>query len=453
MNTVPRLLASILNAADIVDVISAHRPNSLKPRGQVYICPCPFHEDNGNNLSVSKEKGEFHCYECKAHGNAIDFLAKYHKIPFAQAANDLADFLGLPGKIELDRASQSASLPPATKKLVDIHHGARDLYARALAGSPHAREYLQQRGLNEEIVASMGIGYAPPDWQTLATIFPNYQDPALVSAGLVVLSDENGRRYDRFRDRIMFPIRNEEGHIIGFGGRVLGKGEPKYLNSPETPLFSKSHELYGLFEAKQAIQEKGSVLVTEGYMDVVALHQHGWQASVATLGTATSGTHIEKLLRYTRRIIYGFDGDRAGLKAAWRALESALPYMQDDIQFQFLFLPDEHDPDSYLRAFGAAAFGLLCEKALSPAAFIESELRKRHGPDTLEGKSRLLEEVCEILRQMPVGQVRNSVTRIAAHMTGLEIADIAHLTGTPGVAESLSADAILPLPGTSFTRP
>src|SRR5205085_4456603 len=269
----------------------------------------------------------------------------------------------------------------------------------ALKESPRAIEYLRQRGLTGTIAARFGIGYAPDDWQPLAGAFSDYKDKALETAGLVIVGDA-GKRYDRFRDRIMFPIHDASGHVIGFGGRIIGQGEPKYLNSPETPLFSKGRELYGLFQARQAIRAAGRVVVVEGYMDVVALAQHGVEFAVATLGTATTPTHAQKLFRVTDTVIFCFDGDEAGRRAAWRALENTLSVLADGKDARFLFLPDGEDPDDYIRRRGRAAFEALLDGATPLSDMLLAELVARHPPASAEGRAALVNAAKPLLAQI-----------------------------------------------------
>ena len=288
-------------------------------------------------------------------------------------------------------------------------------YLAQLRDSPAAIRYLKQRGLTGVIAKEFGLGWASADRQALAKVFPHYDDPILVESGLVIES-EDGRRYDRFRERVMFPIRNVKGELVGFGGRIIGKGEPKYLNSPETPVFSKGNELYGLFEARAAIRTEGCVIVVEGYMDVVGLAQLGVRNAVATLGTATTPTHIQKLLRASDKIVFSFDGDSAGRRAAWRALQACLPLLRDDISIRFLFLPTEHDPDSYIREFGEEAFRASLKESDALSTFFLNELGSRHAIKEVEGRSALVHEARPLLAQVPAItlkiQLQNELARL-----------------------------------------
>ena len=347
-------IQTLLSRVDIVDVIDRYVP--LKKAGANYQACCPFHSEKTPSFTVSPTKQFYHCFGCGAHGTAIGFLMEHGGKTFPDAVEELARDAGLqvprierPG--ESERRGQALDLTALTLD-------AAKFYRAQLKDAPRAIDYLKERGLTGEIAARFGIGYAPDAWQPLASAFARYDDPALETVGLVIAGDA-GKRYDRFRDRIMFPIHDSRGQVIGFGGRVLGEGEPKYLNSPETPLFSKGRELYGLYLARQAIRDAGVVVVVEGYMDVVALAQHGVDYAVATLGTSTTPVHVQKLFRQSDRVVFCFDGDAAGRKAAWRALENALPVLADGKNAGFVFLPDGEDPDDFVRRRGKAAFEAL----------------------------------------------------------------------------------------------
>ncbi len=376
-------IQTLLSRIDIVDVIDRYVP--LKKAGANYQACCPFHSEKTPSFTVSPTKQFYHCFGCGAHGTAIGFLMEYGGKAFPDAVEELARDAGLevprverPG--ESERREQAGDLTALTLE-------AARFYRAQLKDAPRAIAYLKDRGLTGAIAARFGIGYAPDAWQPLAAVFKRYDDPALETAGLVI-AGEGGKRYDRFRDRIMFPIHDSRGQVIGFGGRVLGEGEPKYLNSPETPLFSKGRELYGLFLARSAIREAGAVVVVEGYMDVVALAQHGVDYAVATLGTATTPAHVQKLFRQSDRVIFCFDGDAAGRKAAWRALENALPVLADGKNAGFLFLPDGEDPDDFVRRRGKAAFEALIDHAMPASEFLLAELCAQHPPTSARRGSR-----------------------------------------------------------------
>jgi len=354
----------LLHRTDIVAVIERYVP--LKKGGANYLACCPFHTEKTPSFTVSPTKQFYHCFGCSAHGNAISFLMDYQGLGYVEAVKDLAESVGMKMP-EFERGGRKGGTETeAGTDLYQIMERACGYYREQLKDAPRAIEYLKGRGLTGKIASRFGIGYAPEGWQNLQGVFPSYGDQALKEAGLVI-DGEGGRRYDRFRDRIMFPILNQRGSVIAFGGRVLGAGEPaqgeatgsagpKYLNSPETPLFEKGRELYGLAQARPGIRAAGCAIVVEGYMDVVALAQHGIDYAVATLGTATSVTHVQKLLRQTDEVIFCFDGDAAGCKAAWQALEVSLPHVADNKTVRFLFLPQEHDPDSFVRENGKEGF-------------------------------------------------------------------------------------------------
>ena len=408
---IPRdFIDTLLARVDIVDVID--RRVSLKKAGQNYQACCPFHNEKTPSFTVSPTKQFYHCFGCGAHGTALGFLMEYEHMSFPDAVAALAQDVGLavPDSGEPDRPKP----PPA---LWDALEQAAQFYKKQLKQTPRAVDYLKRRGLTGAIAARYGIGYAP-DGSPLKQVFQDYGTEALAASGLVI--DNEGRRYDRFRDRIMFPIRNIKGQIVGFGGRVLGEGEPKYLNSPETPLFHKGSELYGLYEARAAIKAAGRAVVVEGYMDVVALAQHGVEFAVAALGTATTPVHARTLLRHTDRLTFAFDGDNAGRKAAWRALENSLEALQDGKEVSFLFLPEGEDPDSYIRAHGQAAFMQLLDSDTLPlSAFLVRELTRDRKIDTQEGRAALIKDAKPLL------------DRIAAPLLGRlikrQIAELAHL--------------------------
>jgi DNA primase len=378
-------IQTLLARVDIVEVIDRHVP--LKKAGTNYAACCPFHNEKTPSFTVSPTKQFYHCFGCGAHGTAVGFLMEYAGKSFPDAVEDLARDVGL--EVPRDQRPGEAQRREETQDLATLLLAAARFYRAQLKDAPRAIDYLKARGLNGAIAAHFGIGYAPEGWQPLAAAFPDYSAPALETAGLVI-AGEAGKRYDRFRDRIMFPIHDSRGQVIGFGGRVLGTGEPKYLNSPETPLFSKGRELYGLFLGRNAIRDAGKAVVVEGYMDVVALAQHGVDCAVATLGTATTPAHVQKLFRLTDSVVFCFDGDNAGRKAAWRALENTLPVLTDGKEARFLFLPDGDDPDDYVRKRGKAAFEALAEGATSLSAFLLRELAAAHPPTSAEGRAALV---------------------------------------------------------------
>jgi len=389
----------LLHRVDIVDVIERYVP--LKKGGANYSACCPFHSEKTPSFTVSPAKQFYHCFGCGVHGNAISFLIEYQGLGYVEAVKDLAESVGMKMPEFEPRTKKSESGPD----LYAIMEQACDFYREQLKTSPGAVEYLKGRGLTGKIAARFGIGYAPDGWQNLERVFPDYAGGALKDAGLVI-DGEGGRRYDRFRDRIMFPILNQRGSVIAFGGRVLGEGEPKYLNSPETALFEKGRELYGLSQARPAIRATGRVIVVEGYMDVTALAQHGVEYAVATLGTATSPVHVQKLLRQSDEVVFCFDGDAAGRKAAWHALEVSLPYLADNKAVRFLFLPPEHDPDSFVREKGSQAFEKKISEARPLSEFLLDELKGRVDSGTAEGRSRLVHEAKPLLQKLSAPALR-----------------------------------------------
>ena len=385
---------------------------ALRKGGANLLGLCPFHGEKSPSFTVSPAKQFYHCFGCGAHGDAIRFLMEHAGLGFIDAVKELAQQVGLQvPEAQTDPAEQAraAQLKAQKSTLTDVLQKAADHYRAKLKDDTRAIDYLKRRGLTGRVAQHFGLGYAPPGWRSLASAFASYDAAELVDSGLVIAQGDDAqeqKRYDRFRDRIMFPIRSVKGEVIGFGGRVLDSGEPKYLNSPETPLFIKGQELYGLHEARTAIRERGYALVVEGYMDVVALAQSGFGNAVATLGTACTSDHVKKLLRFTDSIVFSFDGDAAGRRAASRALEAALPQVSDLRTFRFLFLPTEHDPDSYVRAYGAAAF----EKMVENATPLSRQLldRASEGADltTPEGRARMLAQARPLWTLLPQGALR-----------------------------------------------
>ena len=420
-------IQDLLNRIDIVDVVG--RYVQLKKGGANYMGLCPFHNEKSPSFTVSPTKQFYHCFGCGAHGTAIGFLIEYSGLGFVEAVKDLAQSVGMvvPDQDHLPSA-QRAEAQARSMALSEVMDKACDYYRHELRSAQQAIAYLKKRGLTGEIAARFGLGYAPDAWDSLRRVFPDYEASALVEAGLVIAKSEEegggGKRYDRFRDRIMFPIRNTKGQVIGFGGRVLDAGEPKYLNSPETPLFQKGSELYGLFEARQAIREAGYVLVTEGYMDVVALAQLGFPQSVATLGTACTATHVQKLLRQTDCVIFSFDGDTAGRRAARRALDACLPYATDNKIIKFLFLPADHDPDSYVREYGTEAFEQEVRDAMPLSQFLINQVAQENQLATPEGRAHAQFEAKPLLQAMPPSALRLQIVRSLANLTQTTPAEI-----------------------------
>ena len=407
----------LLARVDIVDVVE--RYVTLKKAGANYSACCPFHSEKTPSFTVSPSKQFYHCFGCGAHGSAIGFLMQHAGIGFVEAVEDLASSVGMQVPHEERNRAERAKKAPLTELMAR----ATRFYREQLKGSPKAIDYLKGRGLTGEIAARFGLGYAPDGWQGLEKVFPLYDDPALAECGLVIVN-EQGRRYDRFRDRVMFPIQDQRGNVIGFGGRVLGQGEPKYLNSPETPLFEKGRELYGLTQARQAIRDSDTVIVVEGYMDVVALAQHGVANAVATLGTACTPAHVHKLLRQASKVVFCFDGDAAGRKAAWRALEASLDQLADDKSAGFLFLPPEHDPDSYVRAEGADNFRRLVAHPTTLTEFLLRELKSGVDLASAEGRARLVHEAKPHLLKLSAPVLRVQLVKAVAEAAELTQAEV-----------------------------
>ncbi len=426
-------IQTLLGRVDIVAVVDRYVP--LKKAGANFSACCPFHSEKTPSFTVSPTKQFFHCFGCGAHGTAIGFLMEYAGKSFPDAVEELARDAGL----EVPRqAADGGARSAQTTDLSGLLLEAARFYRTALKDSPRAIDYLKGRGLTGEVAVRFGIGYAPDDWQPLSGVFADYQDPSLEAAGLVI-AGEGGKRYDRFRDRIMFPIHDGSGRIIGFGGRILDRGEPKYLNSPETSLFSKGRELYGLFQARPAVRGAARVVVVEGYMDVVALAQHGVEYAVATLGTATTATHAQKLLRMTDTVIFCFDGDAAGQRAAWRALENTLPVLADGKTARFLFLPDGEDPDDYIRRRGKAAFEALADTALPLSDFMLSELARRHPPTSAEGRAALINAAKPLLGELTAPILSTLLRRRLAELARLPEVELAALL--PAVATAGTSGA------------
>lgn len=424
-------IQDLLNRLDIVDVIERYVP--LKKAGANYVACCPFHNEKSPSFTVSQSKQFYHCFGCGVHGTAIGFVMEHVGLGFVDAVEELARNAGL--EVPRERAAAGETYQKVAPDLYEVMQTATRYYREQLKHTPRAIEYLKGRGLSGEIAAKFGVGYAPEGWQNLAAAFPEYGSDSLSETGLVIVGDE-GKRYDRFRDRIMFPIVNIRGQVIGFGGRVLDKGEPKYLNSPETPLFEKGREMYGLFQAQKAIRGAQRVLVVEGYMDVVALAQHGVDYAVATLGTATTPHHIQKLLRLAEHIVFCFDGDKAGQRAAWRALENALPHLQDGKRISFLFLPVEHDPDSYVREFGKDTFEQQIEKAMPLSTYLLRETGAGLDLGTQEGRSQFLQRAKPLLTAIAAPTTALLLRKEVAALSGVSQAELEALYEIQPVARA-----------------
>ncbi len=425
-------IQDLLNRVDIVDVIDKSVP--LRKAGANYTACCPFHNEKSPSFTVSPTKQFYHCFGCGAHGSAISFLMEYEGLSFVDSIHELAKSQGL--TVPQTQNTEKKVNKDANQQLQLLLEQAAEYYKAQLKNAPRAVEYLKQRGLTGKIARKYHIGYAPDGWQNLEGVVKNYEHPDLITAGLVVKND-SGRRYDRFRDRIMFPIHNLQGQVIGFGGRVINPEDtPKYYNSPETPLFQKGHELYGLFSARRAIRAAQKVLVVEGYMDVVALAQYGIEYAVASLGTATTSFHITKLKRQTNAIVFSFDGDNAGKTAAWRAVSNALDALTDDLQLSFLFLPDDHDPDSYIREHGKAAFESAIELAMPLSEFITHHLCEDNPLKSQEDSVKLLNDAEPILQAIKAPRTALFLRKKIADLAKLSTEEMQSLVKLPSLQQS-----------------
>ncbi|ELB2935932.1 DNA primase [Vibrio alginolyticus] len=424
---IPRsFIDDLLARLDIVDIIDARV--KLKKKGKNYGACCPFHNEKTPSFSVSQEKQFYHCFGCGAHGNAIDFLMEFDRLEFVEAIEELASYLGLDVPRE-QRSGGNGSFqsgPQASssekRNLYDLMGSIAQFYRNQLKqpASKVAIEYLKDRGLSGEIVQKFGIGYVADEWDLVRKNFgQNKENQDMLVTGGMLIENDKGNRYDRFRGRVMFPIRDRRGRVIGFGGRVLGDGTPKYLNSPETPIFHKGKELYGLYEVLQAYREPPQILVVEGYMDVVALAQYGVDYSVASLGTSTTSDHLQVLFRQTSTVVCCYDGDRAGREAAWRAMENALPYLTDGRQLKFMFLPDGEDPDSYIRQNGKQAFEQQVSNAMPLSEFMFSSLTQQVDMSTKEGMAKLSTLAVPLIDKVPGGTLRLYLRELLGRRLGL----------------------------------
>ncbi|WP_347888498.1 DNA primase [Nitrosomonas europaea] len=464
-------IQELLDRIDIVDVVARHL--QLKKAGANFTACCPFHNEKTPSFTVNSSKQFYHCFGCGRHGNAISFLMEHSGASFVEAVESLATHAGMqipdqvsiypkipdPGRVPSDKVKIDKEVE-ATSPLVGLYERmeqAAKFYRGQLKQSDQAIAYLKERGISGRTALRFGIGYAPPGWQNLSGIFTDYpaddSSHPLVQAGLVVAHDGK-KNYDRFRHRIMFPILDRKKKIVGFGGRALDGGEPKYLNSPETSLFVKGRELYNLASASPAIRKSARVIVVEGYMDVVMLVQSGVENVVATLGTATTAMHIQNLLRHTDEVVFCFDGDAAGTKAAWRALETSLPQLKDGKDIKFLFLPDKEDPDSYIRKYGRVAFEGVLEKAQPLSVFFCNELSGRVNLGTSEGRARLVQRAGPLLAQINAPVFGFMLTKRISELTGVGQNQLAAFlkTGKKNRSSTLRPEASRPLSVTPYRR-
>jgi len=409
---IPRqFIDDLINKADIVPIIEARVP--LKRRGKEYVACCPFHTENTPSFSVSPAKQFYHCFGCGAHGTVIDFMMQFERLEFPDAVESLAAELSMAVPRE---ESESVNRKPTP---YEVLHTAARFYRQCLRDNPRAIEYLKSRGISGRTAAAFGIGYAPAGWHTLRKL-AGAGERELIDAGLVIRRDD-GQTYDRFRDRIMFPIRDRRGRVIAFGGRILDQGEPKYLNSPESTAFDKGSTLYGLYDVLQADPRPSSLLLVEGYMDVVALAQHGVGNAVAALGTATTQAHLVQALRIAPEIVFCYDGDDAGREAAWRAAGSLMSVFRDGLEARFLILPQGEDPDSIIRMEGAEAFRQRIETAPPLSTFLFDRLSQEIGGDSVSDRARLAERATPMLRRLPNGVFKRLMYEQLSHRVGITI--------------------------------
>ena len=441
---IPReFIDDLLVRVDVVEVINARVP--LKKKGREYTACCPFHNEKTPSFTVSPSKQFYHCFGCGVHGSALSFLMDYEHLDFVEAIETLADSLGIPVPREQSGHAPSKEQIQLSKDIFSLLEEANNYYQLQLKASTKALAYLDKRDLSHEIIQRFNLGYSPAGWDNVLKAFSqNYSDQQLIDSGLIIHKEEDQKKYDRYRDRIMFPIRNRKGQVIGFGGRVLGDNKPKYINSPETPVFHKGSELYGFYEARLNTQKLDRIIVVEGYMDVIALAQFGVSYAVATLGTATTPEHIKQLFRAVPEVIFCFDGDRAGREAAWRALENAMPMIQDGKEIRFLFLPDGEDPDTQIRKIGKQAFEASFEQAISLTAYFVEKLKERFNISSDEGKSRFLNEASKNLKLMPDTLIKDQLLQRLATLTNVDIKTLSryHLINNDKKAE----------PSLGFTR-
>jgi DNA primase len=427
----------LIARADIVETVSTRV--TLKKAGREFTACCPFHTEKTPSFTVSPQKQFYHCFGCGAHGTALGFLMDYEHLDFVEAVHDLARQCGLEVPKESGKSSARNELP------AELVEQAARFYRERLKSHAPAIEYLKGRGIDGRTAAEFGLGYAPAGWDALLKRLGGDAGARkqLADAGLAI-AKEGGRTYDRFRDRLMFPIRNARGRAIAFGGRVIGEGRPKYLNSPETAVFHKGHELYGLFEARQALRKIDRLLVVEGYMDVIALAQHDVRNAVATLGTATTAEHLKRLFRMTPEVVFCFDGDRAGRAAAWRALENALPAIREGRQIRFLFLPEGEDPDSLVRAEGAHAFTSRIKSARPLSNFLLERLKATADLDSVDGRARVVAAARPLLAPIPDPAYRRMLIGELAQLTRQSVENLDQALKTPASERA----APRPEPGT-----
>jgi len=409
--------------ADIIEVIG--RRVQLKKAGREFKACCPFHDEKTPSFTVSPSKGFYHCFGCGAHGTAVGFLMEFDHMSFVEAIESLASSMGVDvPRNESDRPARRYD------ELFELMSKVERFWQKGLRDDQAAVDYVKDRSIDGTTAKRFGLGYAVEGWSTVLDKFGTSTEAIerLLAVGLIIRKD-NGGHYDRFRDRITFPIRDIRGRCIGFGGRAMGDGEPKYLNSPETVLFHKGRELYGLYEARQALRQIDRFVVVEGYMDVMALARHGIDFSVATLGTATTSDHLNRLFRLTENVDFCFDGDRAGTQAAWRALETALPDIREGRQVRFVFLPEGHDPDSFVNEYGSGAFMEALDGGIALSDYLISELAQQVDEATVDGRARLAELAKPLIAKIPPGVYREILIESLAARVGLPASKLENMLG------------------------
>jgi len=419
MGLIPQhFIDDLLAKTDIVELVNQRVP--LKKQGREYTACCPFHNEKTPSFTVSPDKQFYHCFGCGAHGSAIGFLLDYENLDFVEAIEELANTAGM--EVPREENNQASGKPQGElQPLFDALTKASAYFQQQLSKHPTAIDYLKQRGLKGEVARDFLLGYAPDGWDNLLkTLSPSIDQHRLLEAGLLSRNDQ-GRVYDKFRDRIIFPIRDTRGRVIAFGARIIGSGEPKYLNSPESPAFNKSKTLYGLYEARKASSKLDHLIVVEGYMDVVALAQYGIHNAVATLGTATTADHLRLIFRSVKRVIFCFDGDRAGRDAAWRALSQSMAGLRDGYEIGFLFLPDGEDPDSFVQTQSANAFRQAVEQATPLSVYLINTLKSQHTTTTLEGRTNLIMEAEKILAPLAPGRLRSQLESELTQLTNQKL--------------------------------
>jgi len=418
-------IEELISRVDLVELIGSRVP--LKKHGKEYKACCPFHGEKTPSFTVVPDKNFYHCFGCGEHGNALGFLMKHDNLGFIDAVEELADRVG----VEVPREQTPGQRPPPSDALFATLEKAASFYRSELMNSARGKDYFKSRGITGETANIFALGYAPDAWDSVLRLLggSDAERARLLQVGLIIERDNRSGHYDRFRDRVMFPIRDARGRTIGFGGRVLDKGEPKYMNSPETELFHKGRELYGLYEARQASRTLTRLLIVEGYMDVVRLHQAGITYAVATLGTATTPEHLARVFRICNEVTFCFDGDRAGRAAAWKALENSLSQVREGRQIRFLFLPEGHDPDTLVGEEGRAAFESRIQQAMPLSEYFINHLSAQVDIRSIDGRARLGEMARPLLERIPAGIFRELLADEVAKTVGLKRERLSSMLG------------------------